>query len=312
MKFAIIGSGVMGSLIGAMLVKGGAEVWLVDPNEAITKAVQQNGLTITINGIDERIAINAVQTPAEVNGKMDVLLFLVKGYHTEAAAQSAQCLADNTTYVMTLQNGIGNVELLAKYYDKDKILYGILEFAGKMIEPGHVQGLIGKNSKVCFGSTRKVINEDMRRIASYFEKSSIKVVLREDIDSEVWIKLRNNSTNVVFGLLRLTMGQALGAEGTEAVLKMVRQEVIEVAKAKGIQFTEEELSVNQGKTPINPELYAHLPSTAQDMKNKKMTEVEFINGAVYREGLKVGVPTPYNELLYKMITILENTYEMQY
>ena len=98
--------------------------------------------------------------------------------------------------------------------------------------------------------------------------------------------MRNNSTNVLFGLLRLTMGQALGAEGTEEMMKMVRNEVIEVAKAKGIKFAEDELCVNKGKTPINPELYAHLPSTAQDMKNKKMTEVEFINGAIYKEGIK--------------------------
>ncbi|MBP2627883.1 MAG: putative 2-dehydropantoate 2-reductase [Firmicutes bacterium] len=312
MRFAIIGSGVMGSLLGGMLVKAGAEVWLVDQNETIIKAIQKNGLKITVNDTDELIKINAVQAPEEIGKKMDVIIFIVKGYHTESAAQSAQCLADKNTYVMTLQNGIGNVDILAKYYEEDKIIYGILEFAGKMIGLGHVQGLIGKNSKICFGSTLKIINDDMKKIAGSFEKSNIKVILREDIDSEVWIKLRNNSTNVIFGLLRLTMGQALLAKGTEELMKMVRNEVIQVAKAKGIKFTEEELSVNSGKTPINPELYSHLPSTAQDMKNRKMTEVEFINGAIYREGLKVGVATPYNELLYKMISIIENTYEMQF
>jgi len=312
MKFAIIGSGVMGSLVGAMLVKAGAEVWLVDRNETITQALQQNGLKITIQDKDELIPINAVQAPEKINGKMDVILFLVKGYHTEAAAKSAQCLADKNTYIMTLQNGIGNVDIVAKYYDRNKILYGILEFAGKMISLGHVQGFIGKNSKICFGSTQKIINDDMKKIAGFFEKNKIKVILQDDIDSEVWIKLRNNSTNVIFGLLRLTMGQALLADGTEELMKLVRGEVIQVAKAKGIRFTEEELRVNGGKTPINPELYSHLPSTAQDMKNQRMTEVEFINGAIYKEGLKVGVPTPYNELLYKMISIIENTYEMQY
>ncbi len=312
MRFAIMGAGVMGSLVGAMLVKAGAEVWLVDTNETVTKVIQKNGLKITVNDTEELIKINAVQAAAEINKKMDVILFLVKGCHTETAAKAAQCLADQNTYIMTLQNGIGNVELLAKYYNKNNILYGILEFAGKLIAVGHVQCLIGKNSKICFGSTLKILNDDIKKIAGFFEKSGIKVILREDIDSEVWIKLRNNSTNVIFGLLRLTMGQALAAEGTEEVMKMVRNEVIEVAKAKGITFSEEELSVNKGKTPINPELYAHLPSTAQDMKNKHITEVEFINGAIYREGLKAGVATPYNELLYKMISIIEKTYEMQF
>lgn len=312
MKFAIIGAGVMGSLVGAMLKKAGAEVWLVDTNVITVKNIQDNGLTININGTDELIRINAVQNPMEIDKKMDVILFLVKGCHTEAAAQSAKCLAAENTYIMTLQNGIGNVEILARYYDINRILYGILEFAGKFIAPGHVRGFIGTNSKICFGSTQKLINNDLKEIAGLFGKSGIRVILREDIDSEVWLKLRNNSTNVLFGLLRLTMGQALAAKGTEELMKAVRDEVIAVARASGIQFTADQLSVNGGKTPINPELYGHLPSTAQDMKNKTATEAEFINGAIYREGLRLGVPTPHNELLYKMIKIIEATYDMQY
>lgn len=312
MKFAIIGAGVMGSLVGAMLVKAGAKVWLVDQNKTMITEIQENGLKIKVNDTDELIKINAVERPDEINEKMDVILFLVKGYHTDAAASSALCLSDENTYIMTLQNGIGNVDILEKYYNKDHILYGILEFAGRMIALGHVQGLIGANSKICFGSTLKIVNDKMRKIAGFFESCGIKVMLEEDIDRQVWIKIRNNSTNVIFGLLRLTMGQGLLAQGTEEVMKMVRDEVIEVARAKGIQFSDEELNVNGGKTPINPELYSHLPSTAQDMKNKKKTEVEFINGAIYREGLKAGVATPYNELLYRMVSIMENTYEMQF
>lgn len=312
MKFAIIGAGVMGSLIGAMLKKAGAEVWLVDSNETIVKHIQINGLKISINDTDDIIKIDAVQSPLEIEQKVDVIIFLVKGCYTEAAAQSAKCLVGDKTYIMTLQNGIGNVEILAKYYNMDQILYGVLEFAGKIIELGHIRGFIGKNSKICFGAAKKTINEDLKKMAELLGRSGVKVILREDIDSEVWIKLRNNSTNVIFGLLRLTMGQALTAAGTEELMQAVRAEVIAVAKARGIQFAEEQLSVNGGKTPINPELYAHLPSTAQDMINKTKTEIEFINGAIYREGLRLGVPTPYNELLYKMVKIIENTYEMQF
>ena len=312
MKFAIIGAGVMGSLIGAMLIKAGAEVWLVDRNEEITNAIHQNGLKITTKEREELIKINAVQSPNQIAQKMDVVIFLVKGYHTEKAAQSALCLIDDHTYIMTLQNGIGNVEILTEYYNTGKILYGILEFAGKMPAPGHVQGLFSMNSKICFGPVAKIITKEIENIAAFFKRTGIKLILREDIESEVWIKLRNNSANVIFGLLRQSIGQALSVACTNEVISMVRNEVIEVAKAKGIKFTQEELSINQGKTPVNPELYDHLPSTALDIKNKKPTEIEFLNGAVYREGLKVGVPTPHNELLYKMVKILENTYKLQF
>lgn len=312
MRVAVIGAGVMGSLMGAMLKKAGAEVWLVDPDEAVVKNIRQNGLRITVNDVDEMVEIDIVQFPRQIDKKMDVILFLVKGCYTEAAAPAAQCLVKENTYIMTLQNGLGNVEVLARYYNRDQILYGILEFAGKRIDSGHIRGFISGNSKICFGSTRKIVNDDLRNIAELFGKSGIRVILEEDIDSEVWIKLRNNSTNVLFGLLRLTMGQALSAEGTEELMQAVRNEVIEVAKAKGIRFSADQLAVNGGKTPINPELYGHLPSTAQDMKDKVRTEIEFINGAVYREGLRLGVATPYNELLYRIVKIMEKTYDMQF
>ncbi len=312
MKIAIVGAGVMGCLVGAMLKKAGEDVWLINTNKAIVSHVKTSGLTVCINNTEEKIAMNIAQSPAEITEKMDLIIFLVKGCHTEVAAQSATCIASERTYVMTLQNGLGNVEILSKYYNRDKILYGILEFAGKMIELGHIQGFISGNSKICFGSTQKKINDDFRRIADVLGGTGIKVILKEDIDSEVWIKLRNNSTNAVFGILRLTMGQALAASGTETLMKLVRDEVIAVAKAKGVKFTPDQLAVNGGKTPINPELYAHLPSTARDMKNKVETEIEFINGVIYREGLKLGVPTPYNEVLYRIVKIMEETYTLQF
>jgi 2-dehydropantoate 2-reductase len=312
MKFAIVGAGVMGTLIGSFLVKAGAEVWLINRNEDITNAIQKNGLKVIVNEEEETIPIHSVKTPQEINQTMDVVIFLVKGCHTKEAAKSAKAIINQQTYIMTLQNGIGNVEILSQFFRKDRILYGILEFAGKMMKPGVVKAFISENSKICFGPVTKKVDKEMIAIAAYFERSPVKSFLLEDVEKEVWIKLRNNSTNILFGLLRLTMGQALSQEGTEQLMQLVRNEVIEVAKAKGIDFSEKDLSVNKGKTPINPELYGHLPSTAQDMKNKRETEVEFINGAVYREGLEVGIATPHNEMLYKMIKVIESTYHLQY
>ncbi len=312
MRFAIIGAGVMGGLVGAMLTKAGADVWLVNRNEAITNTIRTQGLTITHQGQTETVPVQAVLSPREIKQPVDVLIFLVKGCDTAAAAIAAQDLATPRTYVMTLQNGLGNVELLAQSFDRAKILYGILELAGRMLEPGHILSLAGANSKICFGPATKIIEPGHQTIAAYFGKNGIKVILREDIDNEVWIKLRNNSTNVLFGLLRLSMGQALETEGTAALIQKVRNEVMAVAQVKGIHFSPEELGTNQGNTPIYPELYDHLPSTALDMKLKKTTEVEFINGAIYREGLRLGVPTPYNELLYRMVKIYETTYSKQF
>lgn len=312
MKFAIVGAGVMGTILGAFLQKAGADVWLINRNEEIVQTINKKGLKVILQDGEKIFRLKAVQTPKEIKEKMDVVLFLVKGNDTEQAAKEAKILVDTHTYIMTLQNGIGNVNILEEFYPREKILYGILEFAGKMLEPGVVKAFISTNSKICFGPVTKQLSDPIQTIAAFFDKTTINCTLYEDVEKEVWIKLRNNSTNVVFGLLRLTMGQALSQKGTDEIMQCVRNEVIEIAKAKGLIFSDEELSVNKGKTPVNPELYQHLPSTALDMKNKKQTEVEFINGAIYREGQKFGIPTPYNEMLYRMVKIMELSYKMQY
>ena len=182
MKIAIVGAGVMGCLVGAMLKKAGEDVWLINTNKAIVSHIKKSGLTVCINNMEEKIDVNIAQSPAEIADKMDLIIFLVKGCHTEVAAQSATCIANDHTYVMTLQNGLGNVEILSKYYSRDQILYGILEFAGKMIGLGHVQGFIGENSKICFGSSQKKINDDFKQIGDILAKTGIKVILKDDID----------------------------------------------------------------------------------------------------------------------------------
>ncbi|WP_461205468.1 ketopantoate reductase family protein [Clostridium sp. DL1XJH146] len=312
MKIAIIGAGVMGSLVGSMLKKSGTDVWLVDTDKQKVKAIQQDGLKITLNDKVEDIKITAVNSATEINEKMDVIIFLVKGVYTDVAAKGAKCLADEKTYVMTLQNGIGNVDVLAKYYNKDKILYGILEFAGKLIEPGHIKSFVGENSKICFGSTTKTITEEMVNLKDLIEKSGLKVIISEDIDGEVWLKLKNNSVNVLFGLLRLPIGKGLSIDGTGELVHMVRNEVMEVAKANGIKFSDDFVNDKKQVSAISPELYEHIPSTAQDMKDGRITEVAYINGFIYKEGLRLGVPTPYNELIYKMVKVIEKSYKLQY
>ena len=312
MKIAIIGSGVLGSIIGAMLSRAGADLWFVDTSDEIVKTINERGLRVVVNDREDVIKVKAVTAPSEIGEIMDLVIFLVKGNYTGVAARSAQCLAGPDTHIMTLQNGIGNVDILAEYFDRERILYGICEFAGKMLAPGHVKGMIGETSKICFGPTTKQITDGMKAIEGLFKKTGITIFMMEDVDSEVWIKLRNNSINVVFGLIRLSMGQGVGIDGTAEILDMVKSEAIAVARAKGVKFREEQLVVNRGKTPIHPELFGHLPSTALDMKNKVPTEVDFINGVVYREGQKLGVPTPYNELLYKLVKVIEAGYGMQF
>ena len=226
--------------------------------------------------------------------------------------ESAVCLADENTCVLSLQNGLGNVDVIKKYFAEEKIWYGLMEFAGHVIAPGHIGGNIGANACIYFGSYQKKITDRMRAFADIMTSGGLKANIKEDVDPYVWFKLRSNINNVVFGLLRLTIGHMAVQEGKNELLNLVVGEVDKVAKAKGIEYPEEKQKASAEGKKLSPARMTHIPSTAQDMKAKKITEVEFLNGAIYKEGQKLGIDTPYNELLYRMVKIYENTYDVQY
>ncbi|MDR3270681.1 MAG: 2-dehydropantoate 2-reductase [Peptococcaceae bacterium] len=312
MKFVIFGAGTMGALVGALLTKAGEEVILVDKSDKVIAAIRQNGVKVTLKNTEEAFRIPIVKNAAEIKEKPDVILFLVKGLYTEAAAKEAQILTGPDTYVLTVQNGVGNADILAQYYDNAHVLHGILEFAGKLIEPGVVVAMISENSVITFGPINNVLTPEMNEIGAVFAQTGIKVMVKENVDGDIWVKMRNNMANALMGVVRLTIGQAMEVDVTDDLLKKVRNECIQVAEAKGVKFSEENLKVLNKKAAFNAELAAHLPSTAQDMKNHLLTEIEFLNGAVYHEGQKLGIPTPYNETLYKLVRIIERSYDQQF
>ena len=318
MKYAIIGAGAMGSIVGAYLVKGENEVWLVDPFEAHMKAISENGLKIEVNGETETVKVNAVTGSDQISDKMDVIIFLVKGLYTREAAESALCLANEDTYVMTVQNGIGNVDIFSEYFNPDKILYGLIQFGGSLVEPGHVYALIGANQGLKVGPNSKVLNEKIEEIAESFRAGGMHFELMEDIDGEVWYKMTKNcSNNAVCGIVRLPLGPYMAAKEAKQIGEELLKEVIAVAKAKGIKIKEDppkaqpkqgESKGGGGMKPDNP-MYNHLPSTAQDMSRERITEIDFLNGAVVREAEKFGVPTPFNKLVTLLVKVIEQNYE---
>lgn len=314
MKIAMIGAGAMGSILGAHFILGGAEVFLVDPFEAHIKAMQENGLKLKINQEEQQcLKVTAVTTADQVREKMDLILFMVKGLYTESAVKSAVCLADEHTYCMTLQNGIGNADILAKYFNPDKILAGIVEFGGRMEEPGSVIALINPTARIAFASTTEEEPDDfVKGIAQVLEKAGLKAqaMHKSEIDSIIWFKLAKNcSGNPICAVTRLPLGPYNNTEEGLPIEKAVFEEVEAVANAQGIHLAAQG---KPHKISKESQMYQHLPSTAQDVKAHKKTEIDFLNGAVVRMGEKYGVPTPYNHMITALVKIIEQNYENQF
>lgn len=187
---------------------------------------------------------------------------------------------------------------------------GVVPYGGSVVGPGHTTATVSPKAAMDFGPVNHVITPQIEAIAADFTAGGLVVHLLPAVEKKIWFKLVMNSCgNAQCGLVRCN----LGFWSTEPFVRDYRiktcKEIVAVAQAKGIDLTLEEFMPAFNRTLADMGAQAqHLTSTAQDMKAKNKTEIEFLNGAIVREGKKYGIETPYNESVY----ILTRAYEMAY
>ncbi len=313
MKIAILGAGKMGSLVGSLLCRSGADVRLIDPWQAQVDAINRDGLTVRINE-DEPYTVHprAYTSADQVGEKMDLVILLVMGMYTEDALKAALCLFDEHTCCLTLQNGMGNVEKVLEYIPAERVMYGIVPYGGNMVVPGHMDAIVNLTAHAHFASAAyEEPTPFMEEFAALMQKNGLnfKAEKKSVIDSVIWDKLaKNASSNGVCGLVRLPLGPYNDCDDGMAVKQALYDEVIAVAAAKGIQVA----MPDKLKITKDMKMYNHMSSSAQDVRDKKKTEIDFISGYIAREGERLGVPTPYNKIITQLIHIVEQNYDKQF
>ena len=314
MKIAILGAGRMGSLVAGFATRGGADCYLIDTWKEHVDAINQDGLTIYNNEDPPfNVKCKAFTSADQIGEKMDLIIVLVMGSVTEQAVSASMCLADEHTYCMTLQNGLGNVEIIEKYYAPEKIIFGIMPYGGTVLGPGKVKTLINANAESHFGPHGF---EDPDAFMKSFEAIMLSQGLnfyaasKTEVNRIVWWKLaKNASGNAICGVCRLPLGPYTNCQYARPIEVALFYETAAVAAAQGITLPQFDTGNNIAETS---KMYNHLPSTAQDMKSHHKTEIDFINGAVARLGDKYGIPTPYNHMITALVKTIESNYDKQY
>ena len=248
-------------------------------------------------------------------GVMDALLIMVKGPDTKAAMEGAKPLIGKNTKVITLQNGIGNTDIIREFVPEERIYYGCLNMSATMDSPGVLSGgLFGENNIFIGSITRgKEQKEFGEEICSLFKKGGITACYTDDIDTEVWYKLLMNvAVNASCGLVRLRGGEA-GEDQQFMLLAMdMVKEAIAVAGAYGIKVDLGYFMANILPT-ARKSSGKHYPSMAHDMMiTQSQTEIDFINGAIERLGAEKGIPTPVNTTISRLVRVIQNNYQRQY
>lgn len=303
MRVGIIGAGALGSVIGGSLAEAGNDVLLVNRNRAHVDAINRDGLTIRADGKDRAVAIRAA-IPAEVGDPADLVIVLVKSFHTAEAVSEAIGLVGPNTTVLSLQNGLGHEDILIGLVGRDRVIAGKTYVGGIMFGPGHViAGVDGKETII--GELDGRISPRIERIAATFEAAGMKLVVSRNIMGAMWDKLLVNiATGALSGITRLAYGGLYAVPELEVAAMAAVAEAIAVAKASGIALETvhpRDAWVKAG-SGLPPEFKA---SMLQSLEKGSVTEVDFINGAVVRAGAKAGVPTPVNATLVACVKGIE-------
>ena len=307
MKIAILGAGAMGSIYGGFLSQHN-EVWFVDVWKAHVDAINEKGLTITENGVDTVFHPKAVTTGAEV-GVADLVVVFVKSINTgEALASNGELFGENTL-VLSLQNGYGNGDDIAKYVPERNIVLGVTHHGANVLGPGHVQHngrgytMVGVKPGNSFANAEKV--------AALLCEAGFDAKASTDAMRSIWTKLiANAGGNAMTALLGVKNGYMVDCPAIEYLFDAMVREGIQVAKAEGIDFEmDDETMVEQTKVGLR-KVAENRSSMLQDVTKKRKTEIERINGAIVAVGKQHGIACPYNDMATHLIQGLEAAYDI--
>jgi len=304
MRIAVIGCGAVGSLFAAHLAKAGeVEVWAYDVWEEHIGAIRNNGLRIS-GAADFTTRLNATSDPKSLP-RCDFGIVATKAIHTKAAIAQAARAFDENSAVCSVQNGVGNEELIAEHVRT--VIRGTTFPAGHSIAPGHVGFDIKGDTWIGPFEPTNTPYSKVEQLAGFITRSGMNTIPLQDARGAQWTKLIfNASTNPVGALTLLHHGAATRFPPTGQLFNDLIAEGEAVAAKLGIKL--------HGDPRQLVEKGAHAPgkhraSMLQDVLAKRRTEVDFMNGAIAQSGEKVGIPTPLNKALWQLIKGLEHSWQ---
>ncbi len=303
MKIAILGAGALGCAIGATLTEGGHETWLIDRSPEHVDAMRRDGLRVDDASGSRQVRVRATTQPADV-GAADVVVVLVKSFHTEAAIRGAHALVGPDTVVLSLQNGLGHENILADAVGRERVLAGKTYVGGVLRGAGHIEsGVIGKYTYI--GELDGRITPRVQAIADAFNTAGLATTVSDNIVGTMWDKLLVNvATGALTGVTGLTYGQLYDEPLLKATALAAVAEAIAAASAAGVTLSMTD--PNEAWTLAAEGLPAAFKtSMLQSLEKGSITEIDFINGSVVRWGERYGVPTPVNATLVACIKGIE-------
>ncbi len=298
-KVTLIGMGAAGSFFAPRLFN-----WLDEGDfRIVADGVRKERLEkygITVNGIKYDFPI---VKPSQKGEPADLIIIATKINELDQAIKDIKNQVGKNTIILSIQNGLDSEERVAKVYGWDHMLYSYVRMSIDMTN-GHTDYNPSKGC-IYFGEKdNTVYSEKVLAVKALFDECHIAYQINDDMIHGLWYKfIANVSESVPSALVQVPYGAYRVSEHLNAIRLAALEEVVAIAKAKGIEFSEREID-EEHKMVMNIR-YDYRSSLLHDLKAKQHTEIESFSGAVVRFGKELGIPTPVNSVIYHTFKAME-------
>ena len=305
MRIAIAGAGAMGSKFGWHLKKAGNDVTLIDSWDKNIAAVRENGVIAKVKDqeIAEKMPIYNPEEIDEQHENVDLLIVFTKSMQLEGMLNSLKPIISKDTYVLCLLNGLGHEEVLNRFVRRNHIIMGVTMWASMMTAPGHIT-FANDNGNIEVQCLDPKGKDDTKKIVKILDDAGLNASYSENVIYSIWRKACvNGVVNALCALLETDCKGFGHTNEADALTRHIVQEFADVAQYEGVNLDRAEVLKHVESLFDTP----HYPSMYQDLiQNHRPTEIDYINGAVWRKGLKHSVATPYCQFVTELIHAKED------
>jgi 2-dehydropantoate 2-reductase len=304
-QVAVMGAGAVGCYYGGMLARAGAPVTLIGRPHHV-EAMARDELLLESARFRQRIPVTASADVGAARGA-GVVLLCVKAPDTEDAARALVPHLPDGAVVVSLQNGVDNVEKVRAVADVD-VIPAVVYVGAEMTAPGCVRHTARGDLVIGDLPRRDPADQARRRrledLAALFVRAGVPCRVSDDVEAELWMKLIINCAyNAISALGRSRYGRMANHPGVREVMRRVVEETVAVARAAGVRLADVDYVGATWK--LADSMADTISSTAQDVLRGKRTEIDALNGHVARRGAELGVATPVNQSLHALVKLLE-------
>lgn len=308
MRYLIMGTGALGTVFGGLLSRAGQTVDFIGRGEHFD-ILRRQGLAI--DGIWGEVQLGPVHVPpADPSLTYDVILLCVKSFDTAAACRQIKSWLAPQGLVISIQNGLGNLEIIARECGAEAAVGARVIFGAKISRPGLATVTVYADKVLLGITTAHNQNPLLRQVAAHFNEAGIPTAVVDNIVTTIWEKvLYNCALNPLGAILQVTYGELAASTHTRNLMSAIINEIYQVAEIMQVPLQHPTVPtyLQHFLERLVPPTAAHHPSMLQDLQQGRQTEIEALNGAICRYGRQFHLPTPYNEAICQLIRFLQGS-----